>query len=871
MKKNTEESFFGGPHIAGAIFEEDVVLSNAKEPQHHFDEAHVLHELKHYLPSQTPLKDFIHHNSLHAFQKLKFYEGIFKASKIFGYQVTLQLTEFRELYRNGRIREDILESRIIERKGASQLEAWKEKLLSTEYNTCNTARIGSVRSRWKKNYQVDLDSLVEPLLFRVLCSYLDQGISLWKFPAGDGSFLSAIRAMETNSFSSFFKTKRAKELLLMGAGIEPLLKIVVGNESYYEQYLFDQQFSHQGWSGIVSAVEELPSALLDQRKISLRELIIFELLLEIDSLDHTFGQNWQPLCNDLQTGPPALFSEVQQTELTEVFIIWQDAFEWSYYDEVLAGIDSAKKTNPGNTQAKSFQAMFCIDERECSLRRHIESTDPHCETFGTPGFFSVEFFFQPENGNFLDKLCPQPVTPKYLIKEFEPKEKRKHELLYTKHTHTFLIGYLSTLSLGLWSGVRLFLNLFRPKMSPAISNAFSHMDKRSRLTIENHDISHREHDLQVGFTVEEMATRVEALLRSIGLLKDFAPLIYVIAHGSSSANNPHHGAHDCGACSGRPGSVNARVFAFMANHVKVREILKTKGIVIPPDTQFVGSLHDTAGDEIAYYDVDRLSDKNTAAHKKNAALFETALDLNAKERSRRFFSINTKKSLKHVREEIRKRSVSLFEPRPELGHGTNTLCIVGRREMTKDLFLDRRAFLNSYDYRTDPEGKILTNVMKPLGPVCGGINLEYYFSRVDNHKFGAGTKLPHNVMGLIGVANSSDGDLRPGLPVQMIEVHDPVRLLIIVEHFPDVVLNTIQSVPEMYEWFINEWVHLVSIHPETRQFHYFKEGQFIQYTPLKKETALLQDVKSFFESSLKMETNQIADATKENLPVYLLN
>lgn len=53
-----------------------------------FDESHVLHELKHYLPSQTPLKDFIHHNSLHALQHLKFYEAIFKAGKIFGYQVT---------------------------------------------------------------------------------------------------------------------------------------------------------------------------------------------------------------------------------------------------------------------------------------------------------------------------------------------------------------------------------------------------------------------------------------------------------------------------------------------------------------------------------------------------------------------------------------------------------------------------------------------------------------------------------------------------------------------------------------------------------------------------------------------------------------
>ena len=47
-----------------------------------FNESHVLHELTHYLPSQTPLKDFIHHNSLHAFQHLKFYDAIFKASKI---------------------------------------------------------------------------------------------------------------------------------------------------------------------------------------------------------------------------------------------------------------------------------------------------------------------------------------------------------------------------------------------------------------------------------------------------------------------------------------------------------------------------------------------------------------------------------------------------------------------------------------------------------------------------------------------------------------------------------------------------------------------------------------------------------------------
>lgn len=380
----------------------------------------------------------------------------------------------------------------------------------------------------------------------------------------------------------------------------------------------------------------------------------------------------------------------------------------------------------------------------------------------------------------------------------------------------------------------------------------------------------RENGLQIGFTIEEMTNRVESLLRGIGQTKNFAPLIYVVAHGSSSANNPHHGAHDCGACSGRPGSINARVFAFMANHTKVRDLLATRGITISKTTQFIGALHDTAADQMDYFDEKALSEVNLQQHLIHVKSFESALDLNAKERSRRFASINTKASLKKVRQAIKNRSVSLFEPRPELGHGTNSLCVIGGRSVTKNLFLDRRAFLNSYDYKSDPEGKLLTGIMKPIGPVCGGINLEYYFSRVDNHKLGAGTKLPHNVVGLFGVTNSSDGDLRPGLPLQMIEVHDPVRLLVIVEHFPEVVLKTVQSTPEMYEWFINEWVHLVALNPETNKLYYFTDGKFVSYVPQSKINSI-NNLNSFIESAKEMETNYIVDATKENLPVHTLN
>ncbi len=841
-----------------------------------FDEKHVLHELKHYLPTQTPLKDFIHHNSLHAFQSMKFYDAIFKSSKIFGHQATMPLSDFRKLYAIGRIRAEIVEKITASRKPNDTIEVWMNNLISKEYDEHIDYRIGKLRNNWKLNYHIDLDNSVQPFLFRFLCSYLDQGISIWNFPIGNKGFLASIKELERTSFTSFFKTKRAKELLLDdNTSIESLLNIVVGNEDYYAQYLFDQQFSHRGWSGLVASVEANPETLLSPKPISLSDLIFFELLLEIDHLEHQLGKNWKPISEITSQKPIDLFQDIENTEYHEVMKIWQDAFEWSYYDEVLAGIQQLSKSKKEKEAVKgapkSFQALFCIDEREDSIRRHVESIDLNSETFGTPGFFSVEFYFQAFGAKFYDKLCPAPVTPKYLIKEYNVTKERAHDLLYTNKTHQLTTGFLSTFIFGFWAAFRLVKNLFFPQESPAISNAFLHMNAEGKLTVENTSTDDTENNLQIGFTAEEMATRVASLLNGIALTKNFAPIVYVVGHGSSSANNPHHGAHDCGACSGRPGSVNARVFALMANISKVRELLEEKGIFIPVTTQFIGALHDTAADEIEFYDVLTLSEENAANHRKNIQTFEDALDLNAKERSRRFASIDTKNSIKKVRKAIKERSVSLFEPRPELGHGTNTLCIVGKRNLTKGIFLDRRAFLNSYDYATDLDGTFLTGIMKPLGPVCGGINLEYYFSRVDNYKLGAGTKLPHNVMGLFGVANSSDGDLRPGLPWQMIEVHDPVRLMIIVEHFPEVVLKVIQSVPEMYEWFINEWVHLAVINPESDEIFYFKEGDFESYQLLTNKIHFFKDVHSLLEDAKEMETNHITHATQENLPIYFYN
>jgi uncharacterized protein YbcC (UPF0753/DUF2309 family) len=208
---------------------------------------------------------------------------------------------------------------VIARKKASVRE-WEKRMLDKQYDIVNHTRIGQFRRLWKDIYHFDMDNNVQPLLFRILCAFLDQGIAIERFPLAQKSFVASIREMENNSLVSFFKTKEIKQKFLTGNySITELLQILIGKEEYFQQYLFDQQFSHPGWSGFVSAVEDNPQTLLDRKKISLRDLVEFELLMELDALYSRFGKNWKPLADHAKQPPVDLFADVERTELSEVF------------------------------------------------------------------------------------------------------------------------------------------------------------------------------------------------------------------------------------------------------------------------------------------------------------------------------------------------------------------------------------------------------------------------------------------------------------------------------------------------------------------------------------------------------------------------
>src|SRR5205085_12057785 len=190
-------------------------------------------------------------------------------------------------------------------------------------------------------------------------------------------------------------------------------------------------------------------------------------------------------------------------------------------------------------------------------------------------------------------------------------------------------------------------------------------------------------------------------------------------------------------------------------------------------------------------------------------VIELACDRDAHARSRRFGSAPLTLSFAAARQHVEGRAEDLAQVRPEWGHATNAISIVGRRDWTRGLFLDRRAFLTSYDpTQDDAEHTILTRILLAIFPVCAGINLEYYFSLVDNTGYGSGTKLPHNIAALVGVMDGAASDLRTGLPWQMVEIHEPVRQLFVIETTPEVLRKVLERNPDLARLVQNEWVRL---------------------------------------------------------------
>ncbi|MAT16296.1 MAG: hypothetical protein CMJ46_13615 [Planctomyces sp.] len=131
----------------------------------------------------------------------------------------------------------------------------------------------------------------------------------------------------------------------------------------------------------------------------------------------------------------------------------------------------------------------------------------------------------------------------------------------------------------------------------------------------------------------------------------------------------------------------------------------------------------------------------------------------------------------------------------------------------------------------DAEATILSRILAAAIPVCAGISLEYYFSTVDTEAYGCGSKLPHNITSMIGVMTGAASDLRPGLSEQMVEIHEPMRILFVIETTPDTMLGIMQRNEVIGRLVRNDWVQLAVISPEEGRIDLYQDGAFVAYEP----------------------------------------
>lgn len=506
------------------------------------------------------------------------------------------------------------------------------------------------------------------------------------------------------------------------------------------------------------------------------------------------------------------------------------AYERRHRIEVLDAIAAHQHRPPAVEPRPRVQAVFCIDDRCESFRRGLEELADHVETFGAAGFFSVPMYFQGIDDWHSVPLCPIVIRPEHTVAEVPAEgaaaDHRIRQAVrrslgrlrggITQGSQSLLRGGLLTSVGGAIAAIPLVARVAFPRLTALLAARAANLGRgriTTRLDLDRRSVERLPDGTRAGFDVEEQAAIVRRLLEDIGLTSGFARLVMVIGHGSTSLNNPHESAYDCGACGGGRGGPNARAFALMANSPAVREILTLRGLHIPDRVVFVGGMQNTCTSDITWYDVDRVP----SSHRDEFAAFRVLCGeaglLDAQERCRRFDSVPTDVTAPEALRRVQGRAADLAQVRPEYGHASNAVCIVGRRDSTRGLFLDRRAFLMSYAPDADAEGVILERTLAAVGPVCSGINLAYLFSKVDPLVYGAGTKLPHNITGLIGVMDGHASDLRTGLPFQGVDIHEPVRLLMVVESPPERIVRVLERLPAVRNLVVKRWIQFAALDP----------------------------------------------------------
>jgi uncharacterized protein YbcC (UPF0753/DUF2309 family) len=735
-----------------------------------------------------PLYSFVTSNPLSGFENIPFQNAIKDAESLLDANVLPNSVTFRQAWENGEINRKELVT-LLNENGINQTP--DECLLQMDSS--------------KKIKVQNSNAKLDRMMVKWLMAFLDEGLAEWEMPYKEDGFYRAWRilAVYDDEIDVEFLSNIPQD------SIDALAQVL---ETYTEQEQLIIMEYHlaalPGWIGYIKFREETNSNWQQEYNITLQDYLAVRLWLANHIKAEIIPSNDQHIYNPNQ----------------KIQYLWLKAWERSWQNNLVKDLKKQTQETKILDSAKvpDAQMVFCIDTRSELIRRNVESTGNY-ETFGYAGFFGIAMDYVNMDDGLSRKSCPPIVPSNYNVSETPQQDKSKHFAKHQKRnarvrfTDYFLrrmknmlpsaFGYVE--GSGVFYGISLLSRTLIPAKlyNPKQKNRQSH-EKVCTPEIEYSLIA----GVDTIITLKEKTAIVKSAFDLMGW-RQFSPLVLFVGHGSHSANNPFGSSLDCGACAASPGRHNARMLAKMANLPEVRNSLKyDHDLHIPEQTVFLGAEHNTTTDEIVVFDSE-IPD----FHKEQLLRLKNDLGKAQQAASQERLGGPTK-----CIASAHRKANDWAETRPEWGLARNAGFIVGPRSLTKNINLNGHCFLHSYNWELDKNGEALEGIMQGPMVVTQWINNHYYFSTVDNEKFGAGSKITHNITGKFGVVQGNGGDLKLGLPLQSVNesdeknYHQPLRLSVLIQAPKERIQEILLRNENLKNLLDNEWIYLLVMDPLTK-------------------------------------------------------
>ncbi|MCP9273134.1 DUF2309 domain-containing protein [Mycolicibacterium arenosum] len=791
------------------------------------------------LPTHYPLGTFIAVNPLAGLQTMPFEQAIRRAGDLYGTLGTLPESTFRSLYRQGRITDTDLDSALIRRypiladepdlrlaeRTFTAIELLRADLLFGHISP-DPIRRSRIRAEQLAPHVADN---IDAHAAKWSAAFFGQ--ASWPMPGRELGFYAAWRTLAPGDRSlprTARKALRAVAERSDDAALEALDALGVADDARIT-YLQAHLTRLPGWAAHVQWSADRGVG------IDLLQYLAMRLSYEAALLRHHSGHSAK---TSPQPTPPTARERAEHllrvwgvTEATDGdvttaarilaavpiparLMLWQNAFESHYHDQLLSDLEAHR---PPTDPPAHTHLVTCIDTRSEGLRRHLEACRGY-QTFGFAGFFAVAIRFTDLLNGAPADLCPVLISPSHDITEQPAPHAHGTAVRQVTGTgnlagaesafHSAKESVAAPFALAEAAGWIAAPLAAAKTLAPA---AVGNLRRRLRDAIA----PPAESLLNVNaMSLAERVLFAQVTLTTIGLTRDFGRLIVLCAHHSTTENNPYQASLDCGACGGQGGGPNARTAARILNQTEVRDELRSAGIDISEHTHVLAALHDTATDRITILDAHLIPTSHSADVDRLRADLGRAGRALAAERCATLPGAKTTSPRAAARHVLR-RAVDWAQVYPEWALAGNAAFVIAPRELTRDVDLQRRTFLHSYDATLDADGTALETILTAPLVVAQWINCQYYFSAVAPDVFGAGTKTVHNVVGNAGVIAGHVGDLRLGLPWQSVGhrdrlVHEPQRLLAIVQAPLERIDAVIDRNTILQQMFGNDWVFLAA-------------------------------------------------------------